>query len=148
MSNVTNEEYVELIESMLAELKPDQPVKALTKMVTDPRTKRVSEKLAIMLDIFNGPKTEVLFNKTDVLGLGELQLRTFITSKLVSIGVHPTPDKKDAPRVTDAPEKPVVPTDAEAAKVREMLAKRRPAVPVSESLYVSDLDPEEDFADA
>jgi hypothetical protein len=140
MSNVTNEEYIELINHVLTELRPDQPVTVHVRKVTDPRSKRVSEKLSIKLDVLRGPETEVLFDKKDVLSLGELPLRAFITSKLCGLGVHPVEVRQRAAHVTDAPEKPVVATDAEAAKLREMLAKRKPAVPVEDSLIVADID--------
>lgn len=125
--DVTNEEYIELVENILEDLRPDKPVRAEIVTVTDKRTGRSSQKLAIALDVDRGPQTQVLFNFRDVLGLGELPLRAFITSKLTSIGVHPVTVRERAGRVTD--EVKAEPTAAEAAKLREMLAKRRqPAV--------------------
>ncbi len=139
MSNVTNEEYIELVEAIVAELRPDKPVKVRVKRINDPRTDRHSEKIAICLDVFRGPTTEVIFNKGDVLGLGELPLQTFITDKLTAIGVHPTEvRRRSLKNVTDAPAVVSEPTAAEAAKVRELLAKRKPAVFVEESLMIDD----------
>jgi len=125
--DITNAEYIELIENILTELRPDKPVRAEIVRVADKRSGRSSEKLAIALDIERGPQTQVLFNFRDVLGLGELPLRAFITSRLTSIGVHPDIARERATRVTD--EVKSEPTAAEAAKLREMLVKRRqPAV--------------------
>jgi hypothetical protein len=126
--NITKEEYIELVEGIVGELRPDKPVKIAVVEVTDPRTKRKSEKLAICLDVYRGPETQVLFNFSDVLALGELPLRAFVTSKLTSIGVHPTQIRERASaRITD--EVKTEPTEAEAAKLRELLVKRRqPAV--------------------
>jgi hypothetical protein len=126
--NVTNEEYIELVEGILEELRPDQPVRCEIVEITDRRTKRKSQKLAIALDVERGPQTQVIFNFNDVLGLGELPLRSFLTSKLTSIGVHPVAVRERAgAKITD--EVKTEPTAAEAAKLRELIAKRRqPAV--------------------
>lgn len=140
--NITNAEYIELVQAIVDELRPDQPVRVGVNKVTDPRTKKVSEKLSIALDLENGTKTEVIFNKGDVLGLGELPLRAFITTKLTSIGVHPAEVRVRgaAPNVTDVNIERDTPTDAEAAKIRELLAKRKPAVPVESYLEVEGTD--------
>jgi hypothetical protein len=123
-TNVTNAEYIELVEAIVDELRPDQPVKVVVTKVTNPRTGKQSEKLAICLDVFNGPQTQVLFNFADVLGLGELQLRMFITGKLTSIGVHPADTRQsNHARITDDVSRAA--TDAEAAKMREMIASRK-----------------------
>ena len=141
-TNITNAEYIELVEGVVSELRPDQPVKVQVMKVTDPRTQRQSEKLAICLDVFRGPTTQVLFNFADVLGLGELPLQSFIVSKLTSIGVHPAEARKrSTARVTDEVKKDA--TAAEAAKLRELLAKRKesavaPAVKAAESLQVAE----------
>ena len=142
MSQLTHADYLELLQGIIEDLKPDQPVVAAIVEITDPRNKRKSNKLAIKLDVLRGPQTQVIFNFSDVHGKGVKDLNKFVTEKLVSIGVHVAEVREEViQRITDAPEKPETPSPAEAAKVLELLTARRPApapVAVAPSLQVDE----------
>jgi len=83
----TNDEFIELVQSFLKELRPTTALKVGLGR-TEKEGQAVSEYL-FMRVISDGDRTvtEVRFKKSDLVGLSEAHIKVFLTTKLAAIGV-------------------------------------------------------------
>jgi len=121
----TNEQFVELVQSFLEELRPVTPVKCGLGR-TEVAGKPVKEYLFIAMNVERGPQTEVRFSKTELVGLSEAHIKVFLTGKLAAIGVTIAEVRERAANVTGetADEFDGAATPEELAQLAAMATRR------------------------
>ena len=125
----TNEEFVELVESFLRELRPTTAVRCGLGTFRVPGSDVEQEFLYIRKNDPLGPQTEVRFKKSELVGLSEAHIKVFLTTKLAAIVVTIAEVRERGETVItghgeSAQEFDGSVTPAELAQLQEMKARR------------------------